>query len=108
MPILTTNEQAVFKNLNPRETAFVKAYWGINRQAVYDASKAIRETGYAGARANQAGYKMMQRPSVKQAFELIEKLQDDARNRVEQERVQRLELEREEYVQKLLGRIRRG
>lgn len=108
MPTLTTNEQAVFQSLNPRELAFVKAFWGIGQQAQSDASKAIREAGYVGARANQAGYKMMQRPRVKRAFKIIQNAQDRAQKLEQRFEWKRRILEQEQYVQKLLGRVRRG
>jgi hypothetical protein len=54
--------------LTEREEKFLTAYFGLaDGGPGVDASKAIRAAGYTGTRANQAAYKLLQRPRVAEA-----------------------------------------
>jgi Terminase small subunit len=64
-------------SLTEREKKFLTAYFGLpNGGPGVDASKAIRAAGYTGTRANQAAYKMMQRPRVTEAVSRFNRARD--------------------------------
>jgi phage terminase small subunit len=60
-------------HLTEREKAFLSAFYGLQGGRGVDASKAIRAAGYSGKRANQAAYKLMQRPRVAEIISRIER-----------------------------------
>jgi hypothetical protein len=63
--------------LTEREEKFLTAYFGLaDGGPGVGASAAIRAAGYTGTRANQAAYKMMQRPRVTEALARFERTRD--------------------------------
>ncbi len=72
-----------------RETAFIVAFTGLDDGEPVDASKAIRRAGYAGPRANQAAYKLLQRSRVAERIAKIQEAQAKAWDeRMEQKRLE--------------------
>jgi hypothetical protein len=63
--------------LTEREDKFLTAYLGLpDGGPGVDASKAIRLAGYTGTRANQAAYKLKERPRVAEAISRFERARD--------------------------------
>jgi phage terminase small subunit len=76
-------------HLTDRETNFIAAFTGLNDGEPVDASKAIRCAGYAGTRANQAAYKLLQRPRVALRIAEIQEAQAKAwAERMERKRLE--------------------
>jgi phage terminase small subunit len=98
----------ILEALKPREFKFVCACWGIGYPHSHTHSQAIRIAGYTGTRANQAAYKLLQRPNVQAAMDLC---QNERYKRFEREQAERYSLEDAQaqiLVDSILTKVRRG